>query len=109
MKNAHIIECRYLPATNFKSSRVKLTSLRSLDPQCPAEYRNDSIVESFGNYGQTYEQGEAMLTAMGYTILAQGEAANATIFAVKEFARLKVAHSAHKSLRMRKAWEAAKS
>jgi len=81
-KNAHLIEARFLPATNAHDYRVRVFSHR---------FPRDSITEvSDGEkYRDALEQAHAMLEALGYTIECQGEARHGYFFVVSEFIPLR--------------------
>jgi len=64
MKNYHIVEVKYLPATNTMGSRVKLTSPRLNESKTlPYNYSLSSITEMAEDY----------LIELGQKIVGQGE------------------------------------
>jgi hypothetical protein len=81
-KNAHLIEARFLPATNTKNYRVRLFSHR---------FPRDSVTEDSDGekYRDAMEQGAAMLEALGYTVECLGEARHGYFFVVSEFIPLR--------------------
>jgi hypothetical protein len=80
-KHAHLIEARYVNPTDTRGSRVRLFSHR---------FERDSVTEGYNpSYSNTYDQAQAMLEALGYTIECQGEARHGYFFVVSEFMPLR--------------------
>jgi len=78
--NVHLIEIKYLGATNNHSSRTKLTSQRF----------NDSVTAPYNHkYNSSLDQGIDYLTNVGYTILGKGESKDGYFVVVQEFRGLK--------------------
>lgn len=88
--HAHMIRATYVGPTNTRGSRVALASLR---------FPKDRISDGYAHrgIGGTYEQAGAMLAALGYTVIASGEAPTGYIFAVREFRPLREALAALKA------------
>lgn len=79
--NCHFITSRYLGQTDSRSNKVKLTSLR---------FEKDSIQEGYDyDRGNVFDQGTAMLQALGYTVICSGEMPKGYVWAVAEFYPLK--------------------
>lgn len=79
--NAHFIASKYIGQTDTRSSKVKLTSLR---------FERDSIQEGYDyEKGNVFDQGTAMLQALGYTVICSGETPKGYVWAVAEFYPLK--------------------
>ena len=89
-KNFHLIEAKYLGATNTSGSRMKLTSLRF----------NDSITESYSyRHGNISDQAGDLLAELGFKIEGVGfdEKKGVYIFCSTTFESLKEAKKSLKA------------
>jgi len=64
MKNYHVIKVKYLGATNYKPSRIRLTSER---------FHDSIILDSDNDYETTYEQAEMYLVWHGHNVVGHAE------------------------------------
>lgn len=83
--NAHLVQIKYKGATETRGSRVALISKR---------FPRDRVAEGYNfDIGNTCRQGEAMLIALGYTILCSAECDPGSCYMamVKEFKPLREA------------------
>lgn len=78
--NAHLIRIAFVPATDSKSSRVRLTSQR---------FTHGVTLPYDHAYNNTFDIAEAWLKTHGYTIVCSGEMPGAYWAAVKEFQPLR--------------------
>lgn len=81
-RNAHLIEARYVGATNTKPSRIRLFSHR---------FERDTLTESYtsGGFDGLSKQAIETLQRLGYTIECQGEMRHGYFFVVSEFLPLR--------------------
>jgi hypothetical protein len=65
MTNYHIVKVKYLPATTYKGSRVKMISER---------FPNNSLVIDYDyQYNDALSVASAWLNSHGYPVIGQGE------------------------------------
>jgi hypothetical protein len=79
MKHLHMIEARYLGATDHRGAHVKLTSLR---------FGVSKTYPYSSGWTDSLQGAQDILKRLGYTILGQGETATDYIIAVAEFCAL---------------------
>jgi len=64
MQKLHVIKVKYLGATNTKGSRIKITSERF----------GQSIIRDYNHqYNNAIDNGIAILTGIGFNVIAKGE------------------------------------
>lgn len=80
-QHVHLIEAKFMPCTNYKPTRVKLTSLR---------FERDSLTDSYSyEHNGCLEQAAATLATLGYTVLSTAETPKGYALAVAEFKPLR--------------------
>jgi hypothetical protein len=80
MKNYHILTVKYLGPTNYRGSRVRITSERF----------NQSVILSYDyQFNTAYEQAETYLTGRGFNVLGHGEGKNTMFIITDTFEPLK--------------------
>jgi hypothetical protein len=97
MKNYHLIEAKYMGATNTTGSRMKLTSLRF----------GDSITESYSyKFGNINDQAQDLLKSLGFKLDGVGfdEKKGVYIFASTTFESLKESKKSAKFGLSAKGW-----
>jgi len=91
MTNLHLIQAKYMGATNYTGSRLKLTSLR---------FGDSLTVSKDYNFGGMADQAEALLKGLGFKLVGVGydESKGVYIFASTTFESLKDLNRAAKHL-----------
>lgn len=83
--NTHLIKIKYHGATNYRGSRVKLTSARS---------NSDAISRPYDDAQPgAFEQGKKLLESLGYAVLCSGEMTDCYFACVREFVPLREAQA----------------
>lgn len=78
--NLHLLEVKYIGASNHKGSCTKITSQRF----------KDSVTLNYSHeYNSSLDQAIAYLERIGYTILGKGETINGYFVIVQEFTNIK--------------------
>lgn len=90
--NKHLIEAVFVPPTNTRGAKIKLTSLR---------FDKDRIIDGYPYSGDIRGPAYEILTTLGYSVVTQGDSKKGYIFAVKEFDRLKERLATYKAYKAR--------